>query len=170
MRIAELSVSAENHNISNSLGHKEPPQMKDSSKARYAVAALVDLACQPAHQPTTLAAIAKRQEISVSYLEQLFAKLRAGGLIKSVRGPGGGYVLARPSHDITIADIYGAVFEPNESVVPPHPAEGLNLRLQMEGLWQAMEREVAKFLKSVTVQDVLSGKLGPVANQRMPAE
>ncbi|MBY0510354.1 MAG: Rrf2 family transcriptional regulator [Rhodospirillaceae bacterium] len=132
--------------------------MKDSSKARYAVAALVDLACQPAHHPTTLAAIAKRQDISVSYLEQLFARLRAGGLIKSVRGPGGGYVLARPSTDITIADIYMAVFDAEEAMAA-NPVEGVSLRGQMEGLWKAMEREVARFLKSVTVHDVLSGKL-----------
>ncbi len=132
--------------------------MKDSSKARYAVAALVDLACQPAHHPTTLAAIAKRQDISVSYLEQLFARLRAGGLIKSVRGPGGGYVLARPSADITIADIYMAVFDAEEALAA-NPVEGASLRGQMEGLWKAMEREVAQFLKSVTVHDVLSGKL-----------
>jgi len=132
--------------------------MKDSSKARYAVAALVDLACQPAHHPTTLAAIAKRQDISVSYLEQLFARLRAGGLIKSVRGPGGGYVLARPSADITIADIYMAVFDAEEAMAA-NPVEGASLRGQMEGLWKAMEREVAQFLKSVTVHDVLSGKL-----------
>jgi Rrf2 family iron-sulfur cluster assembly transcriptional regulator len=132
--------------------------MKDSSKARYAVAALVDLACQPAHHPTTLAAIAKRQDISVSYLEQLFARLRAGGLIKSVRGPGGGYVLARPSTDITIADIYAAVFDAADALAA-NPVEGASLRGQMEGLWKAMEREVARFLQSVTVQDVLSGKL-----------
>lgn len=132
--------------------------MKDSSKARYAVAALVDLACQPAHHPTTLAAIAKRQDISVSYLEQLFARLRASGLIKSVRGPGGGYVLARPSTDITIADIYMAVFDAEEAMAS-NPVEGASLRGQMEGLWKAMEREVAQFLKSVTVNDVLSGKL-----------
>ncbi len=135
--------------------------MKDSSKARYAVAALVDLASQPVHQPTTLAAIAKRQDISVSYLEQLFARLRAGGLIKSVRGPGGGYVLARPSHEITIADIYAAVYEPGDVAAAPEPTDGAALRQQMEGLWQAMEREVARFLQSVTVQDVLSGKLSP---------
>src|ERR1700741_2254327 len=104
-----LMLSPEKHQANNGLGQTEPSAMKDSSKARYAVAALVDLACQPAHQPTTLAAIAKRQEISVSYLEQLFARLRAGGLIKSVRGPGGGYVLARPAAEITIADIYAAV-------------------------------------------------------------
>ncbi len=143
--------------------------MKDSSKARYAVAALVDLACQPAHHPTTLAAIAKRQDISVSYLEQLFARLRAGGLIKSVRGPGGGYVLARPSTNITIADIYAAVFDSAEEALAAGPAvEGVSLRTQMEGLWKAMEREVARFLQSVTVQDVLSGKLA--IPERMPAE
>jgi Rrf2 family iron-sulfur cluster assembly transcriptional regulator len=141
--------------------------MKDSSKARYAVAALVDLACQPVHHPTTLAAIAKRQDISVSYLEQLFARLRAGGLIKSVRGPGGGYVLARPSTDITIADIYMAVFEA-DAALAANPVEGASLRGQMESLWQAMEREVARFLKSVTVHDVLSGKL--VMPERVAAE
>ena len=165
MSLAELQVGTEKRQSYNSLGQKEP-QMKDSSKARYAVAALVDLACQPSHQPTTLAAIAKRQDISVSYLEQLFAKLRMGGLIKSVRGPGGGYVLARASHEITIADIYGAVFEAGdaESVLPS--SEAANFRLQMDGLWHAMEREVAKFLKSVTVHDVLSGKL---SKDRLPA-
>ena len=144
--------------------------MKDSSKSRYAVSALVDLACQPADRPTTLAAIAKRQDISVSYLEQLFARLRSGGLIKSVRGPGGGYVLARPSHEITIADIYGAVFELGTGAAAEQPADGLSLRLQMEMLWLAMEREVAKFLEGVTVHDVLSGKLAESANAQAPAE
>lgn len=162
MRLAEAPIDENKNNIINGLGQKDPPPMKDSSKARYAVAALVDLAGQPAHQPTTLAAIAKRQKISVSYLEQLFAKLRASGLIKSVRGPGGGYVLARASHEITIADIYAAVFEANEGVAPtPAPAEGAALRAQMDGLWHAMEREVARFLTSVTVQDVLAGKFSP---------
>ena len=142
--------------------------MKDSSKARYAVAALVDLACQPPHHPTTLAAIAKRQDISVSYLEQLFARLRTGGLIKSMRGPGGGYVLARPSAEITIADIYGAVFDSEEAMAADQAAEGVSLRTQMESLWKAMEREVARFLQSVTVQDVLSGKLA--VPEHLPAE
>jgi Rrf2 family iron-sulfur cluster assembly transcriptional regulator len=163
-----LMHSPEKHQATNGLGQKEPSAMKDSSKARYAVAALVDLACQPAHQPTTLAAIAKRQDISVSYLEQLFARLRAGGLIKSVRGPGGGYVLARPSQDITIADIYSAVFDGHEASVSTSTAEGMNLKAQMETLWAAMEREVARFLKSVTVHDVLSGRLA--APERVPAE
>jgi len=145
--------------------------MRDSSKARYAVAALVDLAFQQPTQPTTLAAIAKRQEISVSYLEQLFARLRAGGLIKSVRGPGGGYVLARSSHEITIADIYYAVFDADgESPVNGQPSGDATLRDQTEALWRAMEREVAKFLKSVTVQDVLSGKLLVTVTSRQSAQ
>jgi Rrf2 family iron-sulfur cluster assembly transcriptional regulator len=148
------------------------PHMKDSSKARYAVSALVDLAFQPAHQPTTLAAIAKRQDISVSYLEQLFAKLRAGGLIKSVRGPGGGYVLARPSRDITIADIYEAVYDPSEN--PPSasdlPGQGPDLKSHMRGLWSALDLEMAKFLKSITVQDILSGRLSTPKAATIPAQ
>lgn len=162
-----IQNKAEKYYAANSLDEKEPPLMKVSSKARYAVAALVDLACQPAHQPTTLAAIAKRQDISVSYLEQLFARLRAGGLINSVRGPGGGYILARSSQEITIADIYGAVFEPDVAPAAVPAVEGASLKAQMETLWHAIEREVARFLQSVTVHDVLSGKL---ANQRLPAE
>jgi hypothetical protein len=79
-------------------------------------------------------------------------------------------VLARPSHEITIADIYGAVFESTAPAALQQPAEGMSLRVQMESLWLAMEREVAKFLKSVTVQDVLSGKLANGANAQVPAE
>ena len=79
--------------------------MRLSTKGRYAVMAMVDLAAHGEDRAVSLAEIAGRQQISLPYLEQLFARLRAGGLIKSVRGPGGGYVLARPSNEITIADI-----------------------------------------------------------------
>src|SRR5438477_4533456 len=74
--------------------------------------ALVDLASQSDGRPVSLADIAQRQEISLSYLEQLFAKLRRGGLVRSVRGPGGGYRLSRPSAELRIADIILAVDEP----------------------------------------------------------
>jgi len=74
--------------------------------------AIVDLATQNSGRPTALAEIAERQEISLSYLEQLFAKLRRAGLVNSVRGPGGGYLLARPVEDTRIADIILAVDEP----------------------------------------------------------
>jgi len=149
------------------------PPMKDSSKARYAVSALVDLACQPAHHPTTLAAIAKRQDISVSYLEQLFAKLRAAGLIKSVRGPGGGYILARTSADITIGDIYEAVYEPIDdpaAAAADLASEAADLKGHMRSLWHTLDVEMAKFLKRITVQDVLSGRLRPAREAYNPAE
>jgi Rrf2 family iron-sulfur cluster assembly transcriptional regulator len=86
--------------------------MKLSTKGRYAVMAMVDLACHCRGTPVSLADIAERQEISLSYLEQLFAKLRRGGLVRSVRGPGGGYLPARPLDETRISDIILAVDEP----------------------------------------------------------
>jgi Rrf2 family protein len=84
-----------------------------STKGRYAVMAMADLAGnEGGTRPVSLAEIAKRQEISLSYLEQLFAKLRKGGLVRSVRGPGGGYRLSRPASELRIADIILAVDEP----------------------------------------------------------
>src|SRR5271165_706846 len=87
--------------------------MRLSTKGRYAVMAMADLAAHDgATRPLSLAEIAKRQEISLSYLEQLFAKLRRGGLVRSVRGPGGGYRLSRPAAELRISDIILAVDEP----------------------------------------------------------
>src|SRR6201992_3703491 len=87
--------------------------MRLSTKGRYAVMAMADLAGHAAQaRPVALADIAERQEISLSYLEELFAKLRRGGLVTSVRGPGGGYRLSRPSAEVRIADIIVAVDEP----------------------------------------------------------
>jgi len=86
--------------------------MKLSTKGRYAVMAMVDLASTSKGNPVALADIAERQEISLSYLEQLFAKLRRGGLVRSVRGPGGGYLLAHASDQTRISDIILAVDEP----------------------------------------------------------
>ncbi|MBF0152668.1 MAG: Rrf2 family transcriptional regulator [Magnetococcales bacterium] len=85
--------------------------MKLTTKGRYAVSAMLDLACHTAEGPASLADIAKRQEISLSYLEQLFAKLRRGGLVRSVRGPGGGYLLSGSPATISVADIIHAVDE-----------------------------------------------------------
>src|SRR5262249_40752776 len=86
--------------------------MRLSTKGRYAVMAMVDLAQHSDGNPVSLAEIAERQEISLSYLEQLFAMLRKGGLVKSVRGPGGGYLLAHNRNETRIADIILAVDEP----------------------------------------------------------
>ena len=86
--------------------------MRLSTKGRYAVTAMADLAAQEGGKPVALAEIARRQEISLSYLEQLFAKLRRQNLVRSVRGPGGGYRLGRPARDIRVADVILAVDEP----------------------------------------------------------
>src|SRR5205085_10690548 len=86
--------------------------MRLSTKGRYAVMAMVDLARFSNGAPINLADIAERQEISLSYLEQLFAKVRRGGLVKSVRGPGGGYLLGRGMTELRISDIILAVDEP----------------------------------------------------------
>ncbi|HIE20712.1 MAG TPA: Rrf2 family transcriptional regulator, partial [Rhodospirillales bacterium] len=85
--------------------------MKLSTKGRYAVMAMVDIAAHTEGKPIALADVAERQEISLSYLEQLFGKLRRGGLVKSVRGPGGGYLLARGVANTRIADIILSVDE-----------------------------------------------------------
>src|ERR1700733_59858 len=92
---------------------RELEPMRLSTKGRYAVMAMADLAAhEQGARPVSLADVAQRQEISLSYLEQLFAKLRRGGLVRSVRGPGGGYRLSRPATEIRVADIIVAVDEP----------------------------------------------------------
>jgi Rrf2 family iron-sulfur cluster assembly transcriptional regulator len=83
--------------------------MRMSTKGRFAVNAMIDLALREFGGPVALAAIASRQQISLSYLEQLFAKLRGQGLVRSTRGPGGGYTLGREASDISVAEIVGAV-------------------------------------------------------------
>jgi len=92
--------------------------VKLSTKGRYAVMAMVDIAAHTEGRPIALADVAERQEISLSYLEQLFGKLRRGGLVKSVRGPGGGYLLAHGADDTRISDIILAVDEPQGFIIP----------------------------------------------------
>ncbi len=86
--------------------------MRLTTKGRFAVTAMIDLAMRNGEGPVTLANISERQKISLSYLEQLFGKLRRQGLVTSVRGPGGGYNLARPTQEVSVADIIVAVDEP----------------------------------------------------------
>ncbi|MFZ2405951.1 MAG: Rrf2 family transcriptional regulator, partial [Methylobacter sp.] len=89
--------------------------MRLTTKGRYAVTAMLDLAFHSQIKPVTLTEIAARQTISLSYLEQLFARLRRAGMVKGVRGPGGGYKLCRKANDINIAEIIAAVDEPLDS-------------------------------------------------------
>jgi Rrf2 family iron-sulfur cluster assembly transcriptional regulator len=140
--------------------------MKLSTKGRYAVMALVDLAQQSNGRPVALADVAKRQEISLSYLEQLFAKLRRNGLIRSVRGPGGGYMLSMPASETRIADIVLAVDEPIRATrcTPgaPEGCRGNHERCATHDLWEALGNQIYGFLNAVTVADVCDRRIAGI--------
>ena len=132
--------------------------MKLSTKGRYAVMALVDLASQSDGRPVALADIAERQEISLSYLEQLFAKLRRGGLVRSVRGPGGGYLLARAADDTRISDAILAVDEPIRATrCKTGSSAGCRAnksRCLTHDLWEELGDQIHLYLSSVSLGDV----------------
>ena len=132
--------------------------MKLSTKGRYAVMALADIALHSHGVAVSLADIAARQEISVEYLEQLFAKLRRAGLVDSVRGPGGGYLLAVAAEDMAIADIIQAVDEGLQVTRCRGDAiEGCvgGEKCLTHELWAALGRQIFGFLSSVTLGDVI---------------
>jgi Rrf2 family iron-sulfur cluster assembly transcriptional regulator len=136
--------------------------MRLTSKGRYGVSAMVDLNKNgDDFTPVTLAAISERQFISLSYLEQLFRALRGGGLVKSVRGPGGGYLLARPASEISIADIIRAVNEPIRTTLCENAVRGCHRgkRCDTHELWSAMGQYIYRFLDAVTVEMVCEGKV-----------
>jgi Rrf2 family iron-sulfur cluster assembly transcriptional regulator len=132
--------------------------VKLSTKGRYAVMAMVDLARHSNGNPVSLAEIAEREEISLSYLEQLFAKLRRGGLVKSVRGPGGGYLLAHDRDETRIADIILAVDEPIRAVrCTPGEAigcRGNRGRCLTHDLWEELSNQIHLYLSSVSLGDI----------------
>lgn len=137
--------------------------MRLSTKGRYAVMALVDLAAKSKERPIALADIATRQEISLSYLEQLFAKLRRGGVVRSVRGPGGGYMLAVPANQLRIADVIIAVDEPIRATrcSPGSPQGCMNnkVRCVTHDLWEELGNQIYLYLSSVTIEDVITGRV-----------
>ena len=132
--------------------------MRLSTKGRYAVMAMVDIARHSNGDPVALTEIAERQEISLSYLEQLFAKLRRGGLVKSVRGPGGGYLLTHHRDDTRIADIILAVDEPIHAVrCTPGAVTGCRIdrsRCLTHDLWEELSNQIHLYLSSVSLGDV----------------
>ena len=138
--------------------------MRLSTKGRYAVMAMTDLARNGEGRAVTLAEIAERQEISLAYLEQLFARLRRGGLVKSVRGPGGGYKLAHAAADTAIAAIVQAVDEPLQATRCAIEAKGAGCmsggeRCLTHGLWDALGRQIESYLASVSLEDVLERRV-----------
>lgn len=137
--------------------------MKLSTKGRYAVMAMVDLATHSRGKPIALADVADRQEISLSYLEQLFGRLRRGHLVKSVRGPGGGYLLSRAATEIRVADVIMAVDEPIKATrcTPGSPSgcQGRQQRCLTHDLWDELGNQIYLFLNSVSLEDVVERRV-----------
>ncbi|MEK8090672.1 Rrf2 family transcriptional regulator [Thermithiobacillus plumbiphilus] len=129
--------------------------MKLTTKGRYAVTAMLDLALFQDQGAVTLADIAKRQQISLAYLEQLFGRLRRKGLVESVRGPGGGYHLAQPEYAIRVSDIIAAVNEPISTTIcggeAANRCKGENVACLTHDLWEALGTEIQQFLNGVTL-------------------
>jgi Rrf2 family transcriptional regulator, iron-sulfur cluster assembly transcription factor len=130
--------------------------MRLSTKGRYAVTAMLDLALNGTEGPVTLADISENQGISLSYLEQLFAALRNKGLVRGVRGPGGGYYLGREADDISIADIICAVDEWVEFTrckSRPNAHEGQ--RSVTHALWDDLSQQIFVFLMDISLQQLV---------------
>ena len=139
--------------------------MKLSTKGRYAMVALADLAMADEAALVSLGEISKRQDISLPYLEQLFVKLRRAGLVSSVRGPGGGYRLAKPASDIRVSEILGAV---DETVSALHAGAGASgavsgsrAQSMTNRLWESLSAHVYVFLHQTRLSDIVSNELAP---------
>lgn len=139
--------------------------MKLSTKGRYAMMALTDIALQKDDRLTNLGEISERQNISLPYLEQLFVKLRRAGLVHSVRGPGGGYRLARPAADIRVADVLAAV---DETVDALHTGAGVSGGLSgsraqslTNRMWEGLSAHVYVFLHQTRLSDIINNDLAP---------
>ena len=135
--------------------------MRLTTKGRFAVTAMVDLALRQNRGPVTLAAISERQHISLSYLEQLFGKLRRAALVSSVRGPGGGYNLAQPPASISVADIVSAVDEPLDATQCAGKENCHDdKRCMTHDLWATLNEKMHEYLSSVTLADLVAHQSG----------
>jgi Rrf2 family transcriptional regulator, iron-sulfur cluster assembly transcription factor len=128
--------------------------MRMSTKGRFAVNALIDLALREPAGPVALASISQRQQISLSYLEQLFSRLRRDGMVESTRGPGGGYTLGRGAHDITVADVISAVDDPLSDT----DEEGRNLGMS-QPLWLRLNAVMLKHMATITLKSLVDEQI-----------
>lgn len=138
--------------------------MRLTTKGRFAVTAMIDLALRSGDGPVTLSGISERQRISLSYLEQLFGRLRRCGLVDSVRGPGGGYCLARPLGMINVADIIRAVDEPMDATQCGgkencHDED----RCMTHELWTTLNFKMYEYLSSVSLAELVNRHLAKMA-------
>ncbi len=136
--------------------------MRMKTKGRFAVTAMIDLALHDGESPVALTGISRRQDISISYLEQLFGRLRRQGLVESVRGPGGGYRLCRGPEAITVADIVaavdGSVSERDPEHAPRGAGESTN-RLVTEELWAGLEARIGAYLAGISLKALVDQRL-----------
>lgn len=146
-------------------GARPEGALKLSTKGRYAMVALVDLTLLGDEGHVPLAEISQRQDISLSYLEQLFVKLRRAGLVDSVRGPGGGYRLAKPPTEIAVSEVLKAV---DETVDALHMgagvsggASGTKAQSYTNRLWEGLSAQVYVFLHQTSLADIVDGSMRP---------
>lgn len=140
--------------------------MRLTTKGRFAVTAMIDLGMRHQRGPTTLAGISERQRISLSYLEQLFGRLRRQGIVDSVRGPGGGYTLAKPLAEISVAAIIRAVDEPIDAT----QCGGLgnchdDRECMTHDLWMNLNSRIYDYLESVTLNELVATQLEKQAQE-----
>jgi Rrf2 family iron-sulfur cluster assembly transcriptional regulator len=129
--------------------------MRLSTRGRFAITAMIDLALRQSTAPVPLQDLAQRHRISMSYLEQLFARLRQHGLVESTRGPGGGYTLARSAEAISVADIIGAIEDSAyERTTGTQRETSLSAQEMTQDLWDALQSTVVAYLKTVTLQSL----------------
>ena len=139
--------------------------MKMSTKGRYAMVALTDIALQPKNSIVSLLEISNRQGISLTYLEQIFVRLRRGGLVKSRRGPGGGYSLAKAAHDIRVIDVLIAVDETvdpmQKGITVTGASSGSRSQSLTNRLWESLSANIYVFLHQIRLSDVIENGLAP---------
>jgi Rrf2 family iron-sulfur cluster assembly transcriptional regulator len=147
--------------------------MRLTTKGRFAVTAMIDLALRQGKGPVTLSGISQRQSISLSYLEQLFGKLRRHEIVESIRGPGGGYSLARRADKVTVADIIIAVDEPLDATQCGgkdhcHGADATTgARCMTHELWATLNEKMVDYLDSVSLQDLVDQQRQKNAEQNV---
>ena len=138
--------------------------MKLTSKGRYAVMAMADLAKNYVKEPTSLTEVSLRQGISIDYLEQLFSKLRKNNLVHSARGPSGGYVLSKPPYEIKLLSIINAVDEKIKTVKCRKESKkgcnGKSIKCITHNLWDELEIHINKFFENNTLNDILFKEVG----------
>jgi Rrf2 family transcriptional regulator, iron-sulfur cluster assembly transcription factor len=133
--------------------------MRLTTKGRFAVTAMLDLALNEVDRPVTLAGISERQEISLSYLEQLFSRLRRNGLVKSVRGPGGGYRIAKKHEDISVSEIIKAVDEQIDATQcgGSEDCHG-ERRCMTHELWSSLNVKILEYLSGVSLAELVASQ------------